>query len=138
MRHSILAVASAALAITLAGCTTLSQDISAASTVYQQVKDYYTDAPKAVYALKGGYIIVGKAVAQFKTTECPAVNSQPWCATLIPQFRSYNAKAGDAINAAEAFVKDNPTLSPGALYNAAVTATETFAKFATDNGVPAS
>ena len=134
----VAALAMACLLLSVAGCTSLSQSISTAETVYQQVKNYYTDAPKAVYTLKGGFIIVQSAVANFKTTECPSVTSHPYCATLIPKLRSYNKAAETAIDTAKTFVLANPTLDASVLYNAAVQATEAFANFATQNGVPAS
>lgn len=132
-----LGLALACLMLPLAACTTLTQGITTAETVYQQVKAYYTDAPKAVYALKGGFIIVQSAVANFKTTECPSVASHPYCATLIPKLRAYNAAAETAIQNAQTFVLANPSLDASVLYNAAVQATEAFANFATQNGVPA-
>lgn len=140
--HVLGLMAVALFAVPLAGCTTLqsaisgiNSTVSTAETVYQQVKNYYTDAPKAVYALKGGFIIVQTAAAQFKTTECPAINSQPWCASVIPQLRSYNAAAETAIETARQFVLANPKADPSTFYNAAVTATEAYAKFATTIGV---
>jgi hypothetical protein len=119
----------------LAGCVSLGTVVTQAETVYQQVKNYYTDAPKAVYALKGGFIIVQSAVAKFKATECPAIDSQPWCASVIPQVRVYNKAAEDAIATAKAFVLANPKADASTFYQAAVTATEAYAQFATTIGV---
>lgn len=131
-------IALACVALPLAGCTTLSQlgnAVTTAKSVYNEVVAYYTDAPKAVYALKGGFIIVQSAVAKFKATECPAIDSQPWCASVIPQVRVYNKAAEDAIATAKAFVIANPKADASTFYNAAVTATEAYAKFATTIGV---
>jgi hypothetical protein len=88
-----------------------------------------------VYALNGGFVIVQTAVATFKTTECANITDHSFCATLIPKLRTLNASTEEAIKAAKDFVLANPNLDASALYNAAVVATEAFAKFASDNGV---
>lgn len=128
------------LTVPLSGCVSLGEAFSvigAAQTVYSQVTTYYKGAPKAVFALRGGYDIALGAAATFKTTFCPKVTSHAYCPKIIPLLRSANHRALTALDTAENFVRQNPTLDPSSLITAAQTAIKAFAKVETDNGVPA-
>lgn len=129
-----------ALAITLAGCSSLGAVISAAGvaeTVLHQVQTYYGHAPKTVFALRAGFDITLTAAAHFKQDICPTVTSAPFCKTVVPLLRTGAAKTVAALDVAETYVRTHPTLDATSAINAAEAAVTAFAKTETDNGVPA-
>lgn len=137
MRKLVLALSAAA--VLLSGCTTVQKVVSGAETVYAKVQEYYRSAPKTVYAARGGYAIALAAAVQFKETQCPSVKSHSFCATLIPKLRQADAQAKVAFDAAEDFVRKNPTLDASALIDAATKAALAFAQIETLAGIkPAS
>lgn len=136
--HILKLLLAAAVLTALAGCTTLQQvvnDVGVANTVLTQVKAYYADAPKTVFALRGGYDIALGAAAMFKTTVCSSITSKPFCATVVPELRAGNHKALAALDVAENYVRTHPTLDPASAIAAAQAAVTAFAQVETTNGV---
>lgn len=132
-RMMFAGLAFAAMAsMSLAGCAaaplgSVINAIGTVETVTAAVNNVYVGAPKTLFVARAGYDIVLTTAATFKAATCPAVDSQPYCATLIPKLRTADKAVKIALDAADAFVKANPSLNPSAVISAVEKATAAFA-----------
>lgn len=123
----------------LAACAVpLSQAISAVSTAETAVAFVQTAWSKAdvtLFDVEATYGVLQAGMVNFEKAECPHASSHGYCPKLHTDFISADAAVRKAFTSGETFIKDNPSLSPSAVVQAAEAAVNAVAALADNYGV---
>lgn len=124
MRKLLIAL----VALALAGCATIQNPLNI--TRLAQVESTYGIALSAANAYRTLY-----QVNRCKKGQLEAYNNVCARRSVVLQLQAADRKAKIALDAARAFVVNNPTVDAGSLIAAAQLAVDAFQKIEADNGV---